>query len=124
MGGRADAGADAMAHEASKRRAKLHMEKPLPAGEGSSRQQGGLDVVDHVQAPVQVSPTPEQVAPPPEQVTPLPRHLPPLPQPVVNVDGDDDEEEVSPILGNILGFLVQSLIYFWAWLGFLLFFHL
>lgn len=117
MGGRADAGADAMAHEASKRRAKLHMEKPLPAGEGSSRQQGGLDVVDHVQAPVQVSPTPEQV-------TPLPRHLPPLPQPVVNVDGDDDEEEVSPILGNILGFLVQSLIYFWAWLGFLLFFHL
>ena len=117
MGGRADAGADAMAHEASKRRAKLHMEKPLPAGEGSSRQQGGRDVVDHVQAPVQVSPTPEQV-------TPLPRHLPPLPQPVVNVDGDDDEEEVSPILGNILGFLVQSLIYFWAWLGFLLFFHL
>ena len=120
-----------MAHEASKRRAKLHMEKPLPAGEGSSRQQGGLDVVDHVQAPVQVSPTPEQVAPPPEQVTPLPRHLPPLPrhlpplpQPVVNVDGDDDEEEVSPILGNILGFLVQSLIYFWAWIGFLLFFHL
>ena len=104
----------------------------------SSRQQGGLDVSDHVQAPVQVSPTPEQVAPPPEQVTPLPRHLPPLPrhllplprhlhplpQPVVNVDGDDDEEEVSPILGNILGFLVQSLIYFWAWLGFLLFFHL
>ena len=113
-----------MAHEASKPRAKLHKEKPVPAGEGSSRQQGGLDVVDHVQAPVQVSPTPEQVAPPPEQVTPLPRHLPPLPQPVVNVDGDDDEEEVSPILGNILGFLVQSLIYFWAWLGFVLFFHL
>ena len=76
----------------------------------SSRQQGGLDVSDHVQAPVQVSPTPEQVAPPPEQVTPLPRHLPPLPQPVVNIDGGDDEEEVSPILGNILGFLVQSLI--------------
>ena len=73
---------------------------------------------------MQVEPTLEQVAPPPEQVTPLPRHLPPLPQPVVNVDGDDDEEEVSPILGNILGFLVQSLIYFWAWLGFLLFFHL
>ncbi|XBI58893.1 hypothetical protein VPH35_040056 [Triticum aestivum] len=101
MGGRADAGADAMAHEASKRRAKLHMEKPLPAGEGSSWQQGGRDIVDHVQAPVQVSPMPEQVAPPPEQVTPLPhhlpplpRHLPPLPQPVVNVDGDDDEEEV------------------------------
>ncbi|XBI53768.1 hypothetical protein VPH35_035933 [Triticum aestivum] len=100
MGGWADAGADAMAHEASKRRAKLHMEKSLPAGEGSSQQQGGLDVVDHVQAPVQVSPTPEQVAPSPEQVTPLPRHLPPLPrhlppllQPVVNVDGDDDEEE-------------------------------
>ncbi|VAH56362.1 unnamed protein product [Triticum turgidum subsp. durum] len=87
MGGRADAGADTMAHEASKHRAKLHMEKPLPAGEGSSRQQGGRDVVDHVQAPVQVSPTPEQV-------TPLPRHLPPLAQPVVNVDGDNDEEEV------------------------------
>ncbi|XBI06472.1 hypothetical protein VPH35_134483 [Triticum aestivum] len=97
MGGRADAGADAMAHEASKRRAKLHMEKSLPAGEGSSRQQGGRDVVDHVQAPVQVSPTPEQVAPPPEQVTPLPRHLPPLPQPMVNVDGDDDEEEVAAL---------------------------
>ena len=93
----------------------------------SSRQQGGLDVSDHVQAPVQVSPTPEQVAPSPEQVThlpPLARHLPPLPQTVVNVNGDDDEEEVSPILLNILGFLVQSLIYFWAWLGFLLFFHL
>ncbi|XBJ14152.1 hypothetical protein VPH35_006236 [Triticum aestivum] len=101
MGGRADAGADAMAHEASKRRANPHLEKPLPTGEGSSRQQGGLDVIDHVQAPMQVSPTPEQVAPPPEQVTPLPRHLPPLPchfpplpQPVVNIDGDDDEEEV------------------------------
>ncbi|VAH75395.1 unnamed protein product [Triticum turgidum subsp. durum] len=106
MGGRADAGADATAHEASKHYAKLHMEKPLPAGEGSSRQKGGLDVVDHVQAPVQVSPMLEQVAPPPEQVTPLPchlpplphhlpplpHHLPPLPQPVVNVDGDDDEE--------------------------------
>nr|CDM82806.1 unnamed protein product [Triticum aestivum] len=85
MGGRADAGDDATAHEASKHYAKLHMEKPLPAGEGSSRQKGGLDVVDHVQAPVQVSPMPEQVAPPPEQVapppeqvTPLPRHLPPL----------------------------------------------
>ncbi|XBJ09483.1 hypothetical protein VPH35_014550 [Triticum aestivum] len=77
-------------------RTKLHMEEPLPAGEGSSRQQRGRDVVDHVQAPVQVSPTPEQV-------TPLPRHLPPLPQPVVNVDGDDDDEEISPILGNILG---------------------
>jgi len=64
------------------------------------------------------------VAPPPEEVTPLPRHLPPLAQPVVNVDSDNDEEEVSPILGNILGFLVQSLIFFWAWLGFLLFFHL
>ncbi|VAH01109.1 unnamed protein product [Triticum turgidum subsp. durum] len=86
MGGRADAGADAMVHEASKHRVQLHMEKPLPAGEGSSRQQGGRDVVDHVQAPVQVSPTPEQV-------TPLPCHLPPLPQPVVNIDGDDDEEE-------------------------------
>ena len=60
----------------------------------------------------------------PEQVTPLPRHLPPLPQPVVNIDGDDEEEEVSPILGNILGFLVQSLIYFWAWIEFLLFFHI
>ncbi|XBI40394.1 hypothetical protein VPH35_124989 [Triticum aestivum] len=90
MGGRADAGADAMAHEASKRRAKLHMEKPLPAGEGSSRQQGGHDVVDHVQAPVQVSPKPEQV-------NPLPRHLPPLLQLVVNVDGDDDEEEVAAL---------------------------
>ena len=106
-----------MAHEVSKLPAKLHMEKPLPAREGSSRQQAGVDVVDHVQASMQVSPTPEQV-------TPLPRHLPPLPQPVVNIDGDDNEEEVSPILGNILGFLVQSLIYFWAWLGFLLFFHL
>ncbi|XBJ09105.1 hypothetical protein VPH35_014245 [Triticum aestivum] len=85
MGGRADA----MAHEASKPRAKLHKEKLVPAGEGSSRQQGGLDVVDHVQAlhPVQVAPTLEQV-------TPLPRHLPPLPQPIVNVDGDDDGEEV------------------------------
>ncbi|VAI94180.1 unnamed protein product [Triticum turgidum subsp. durum] len=79
MGVRADARADAMAHEASKPHAKLHMEKPVPAGEGSSRQHGGLDIVDHVQAPVQVAPTPEQVAPPPEQVTPLPRHLPPLP---------------------------------------------
>ena len=125
MGGRADAGADDMAQEASKRRAKLHMEKPLPTGEVSSRQQGGRDVVDHVQAPAQVSPTPEQVTPLPRHLPPLPCHLPPLPQPVVNVDGDDDEEEeVSPILGNILGFLVQSLIYFWAWLGFLLFFHL
>ncbi|VAH45857.1 unnamed protein product [Triticum turgidum subsp. durum] len=63
MGGRANAGADAMAHE----------------------------------APVQVSPTPEQVTPPREQVTPLPRHLPPLPQPVVNIDGDDDEEEVAAL---------------------------
>ncbi|XBI91352.1 hypothetical protein VPH35_028690 [Triticum aestivum] len=97
MGGRANAGADAMAHEASKRRAKLHNEKLLPSGKGSSRQQGGLDVVDHVQAPVQVSPTPEQVTPPREQVTPLPRHLPPLPQPVVNIDGDDDEEEVAAL---------------------------
>ncbi|XBH60582.1 hypothetical protein VPH35_115165 [Triticum aestivum] len=55
-------------------------------------------------ADAMVSPTPEQVAPPPEQVTPLPRHLPPLPhhlpplpQPVVNVDGDDDEEEVAAL---------------------------
>ncbi|KAF7039860.1 hypothetical protein CFC21_049804 [Triticum aestivum] len=81
MGGRADAGADTMAHEASKPHAKLHMAKSIPTGEGSSRQQGGLDVVDHVQAlhSVQVAPTPEQVAPPPEQVTPLPRHMPPLP---------------------------------------------
>uniref|UniRef100_M8C5P4 Uncharacterized protein n=1 Tax=Aegilops tauschii TaxID=37682 RepID=M8C5P4_AEGTA len=87
MGGRADAVADAMAHEASKPRAKLHKEKPVPASEGSSRQQGGLDVVDHVQAlhPVHVAPRPEQVAPPPEQ-------------PVVNVDGDDDGEEVLPPL--------------------------
>ncbi|XBI08098.1 hypothetical protein VPH35_135886 [Triticum aestivum] len=90
MGGRADA----MAHEASKHRAKLHTEKPLPAVEGSSRQQGGLDVVDHVQSPVQVSPTPEQVTPLPRHLPPLPRHLLPLPQPVVNVDGDDEEEEV------------------------------
>ncbi|XBJ09273.1 hypothetical protein VPH35_014372 [Triticum aestivum] len=99
MGGRADVGADAMAHEVSKPRAKLHKEKPVPAGEGSCRQQGGLDVVDHVQAlhPVQVAITLEQVALPPEQVTPVPRHLPPLPQPVVNVDGDDDGEEVAPL---------------------------
>ncbi|XBJ18480.1 hypothetical protein VPH35_009638 [Triticum aestivum] len=54
MGGRADTGAGAMAHEASKRWAKLHMEKPLPTGEESIRQQGDLDIVDHVQAPVQV----------------------------------------------------------------------
>ncbi|XBH57369.1 hypothetical protein VPH35_078986 [Triticum aestivum] len=97
MGGRADAGADAMAHEASKRRAKLHMEKPLPVSEGSIRQQGGRDVVDHVQAPAQVSPTPEQVTPLPRHLPPLPCHLPPLPQPVVNVDGDDEEEEVAPL---------------------------
>ncbi|XBI11918.1 hypothetical protein VPH35_138872 [Triticum aestivum] len=92
MGGRADA----MAHEASKPRAKLHKEKPVPAGEGSNRQQGGLDVVGHVHAlhPVQVPRRPEQVAPPPEQVTHLPRHLPPPPQPVINVNGDDDGEEV------------------------------
>ncbi|XBI76561.1 hypothetical protein VPH35_069780 [Triticum aestivum] len=89
MGGRADTGADAMAHEASKCRAKLHMEKPLPVGE----------------APVQVSPTPkqvapplEQVAPPPEQVTHLPHHLPPLPQPMVNIDRDDDKEEVATLV--------------------------
>ncbi|XBH66901.1 hypothetical protein VPH35_095366 [Triticum aestivum] len=97
--------ADAMAHEASKRRAKLHMEKPLPAGEGSSRQQGGLDVVDHVQAPVQVSPMPEQVAPPPEQVaalvpqtelvSPLPRVTPPMPEHVVV--GDVNKEDVAPL---------------------------
>uniref|UniRef100_N1QW85 Uncharacterized protein n=1 Tax=Aegilops tauschii TaxID=37682 RepID=N1QW85_AEGTA len=63
MGGRADAGADTMAHEASKPRAKLHKEKPVPAGEGSSRQQGSLDIVDHVQGlhPVQVAPMTEQV---------------------------------------------------------------
>ncbi|XBI12651.1 hypothetical protein VPH35_139493 [Triticum aestivum] len=94
MGGRADA----MAHEASKRRAKLHMEKPLPAGEGSSRQQGGRDVVDHVQAPVQVSPTPEQVAPPleqTEQVSPLPRVTPPVPERVVA--GDVNKDEVAPL---------------------------
>ncbi|XBH71332.1 hypothetical protein VPH35_098797 [Triticum aestivum] len=99
MGGRADVGANTMAHEASKPRAKLHKEKPVAAGEGSSMQQGSLDVVDHVQAlhPVQLAPTPEQVAPPPEQVTPLPRHLPHLLQPVINVDGDDDGEEVAPL---------------------------
>ncbi|VAI43538.1 unnamed protein product [Triticum turgidum subsp. durum] len=90
MGGRADTGFDAMAHKASKHRAKLHMEKPLPAGEGSSRQQGGRDVVDHVQAPVQVSPMLEQV-------TPLPRHLPSLPQPVVNVAAlAPQTEQVTP----------------------------
>ncbi|VAH73466.1 unnamed protein product [Triticum turgidum subsp. durum] len=57
-----------------------------------------------VGADAMVSPTPEQVAPPPEQVTclprhlpPLPRHLPPLPQPVVNVNGDDNEEEVAAL---------------------------
>ncbi|VAH21409.1 unnamed protein product [Triticum turgidum subsp. durum] len=105
MGGRADAGADDMAQEASKRRAKLHMEKPLPAGKVSSRQQGVLDVVDHVQAPVQVSPTPEQVAPPSEQVaalvpqkeqvSPLPRVTPPVPERVVV--GDVNKEDVAPL---------------------------
>ncbi|KAE8801189.1 hypothetical protein D1007_23215 [Hordeum vulgare] len=107
--------ADAMAYEASKPDAKLDMEKPVLAGEGSSGQQGGLDVVDDVQAlpPEQVAPPLELVAPTPEQVTPLPRHLPPLLQPVV--DGDDNGEEAShltPIFGNILGLLVQSFIYF------------
>ncbi|XBH61126.1 hypothetical protein VPH35_115627 [Triticum aestivum] len=102
MGGRADA----MAHEASKHRAKLHMEKPLPAGEGSSRQQGGRDVVDHVQAPVQVSPTSEQpfmwapvaaLAPQTEQVSPLPRVTPPVPEPVVAGDvNNDDISHLSP----------------------------
>ncbi|XBH98400.1 hypothetical protein VPH35_127918 [Triticum aestivum] len=48
-------------------------------------------------ADAMVSPTPEQVAPSLEQVTPLPCHLPPLPQPVVNVDGDDDEEKVAAL---------------------------
>uniref|UniRef100_A0A3B6RMS9 Uncharacterized protein n=1 Tax=Triticum aestivum TaxID=4565 RepID=A0A3B6RMS9_WHEAT len=105
MGGRADAGSDAMAHEASKRRAKLHMEKPLPADEGSSRQQGGRDVVDHVQAPVQVSPTPEKVAhsleqvaalaPQTEQVSPLPWVTPPVPEPVVA--GDVNKDDVAPL---------------------------
>ncbi|VAH01108.1 unnamed protein product [Triticum turgidum subsp. durum] len=106
MGGRADAGADAMVHEASKHRVQLHMEKPLPAGEGSSRQQGGRDVVDHVQAPVQVSPTPEQVAPfmwalvaalapQIEQVSPLPRVTPPVPEPVVA--GDVNKDDVAPL---------------------------
>uniref|UniRef100_M8CC23 Uncharacterized protein n=1 Tax=Aegilops tauschii TaxID=37682 RepID=M8CC23_AEGTA len=92
IGGRADAGADAMAHQESMPRANLHKEKPVHAGEGSSQQQGGLDVVDHVQAlhPVQVAPTPEQV-------TPLPCYLPPLSQPVVNADGDNDGEEVAPL---------------------------
>ncbi|KAI5001096.1 hypothetical protein ZWY2020_011058 [Hordeum vulgare] len=87
MGGRADVRADAMASEASKPRANLDMEKLVPVGEGSSRQQGGLDVVEDVQAlppeqvapsPERVAPTPEQVAPSPEQVSPLPRHLPPF----------------------------------------------
>ncbi|XBJ07069.1 hypothetical protein VPH35_012645 [Triticum aestivum] len=98
MGGRADAGADAMAHEASKLWAKLPMEKPLPACEGSRRQQGGLDVVDHVQAPVQVSPMPEQVAalvPQTEQVSSLPRATPPVPEPVVV--GDVNKEDVAPL---------------------------
>ncbi|XBI37053.1 hypothetical protein VPH35_122470 [Triticum aestivum] len=88
IGGRANA----MAHEVSKLPAKLHMEKPLPAGEGSSRQQGGLDVVDHVQASMQVSPTPEQVAalaPQMEQVTP------PVPEPVVV--GDVNKGDVAPL---------------------------
>ncbi|KAI4984204.1 hypothetical protein ZWY2020_046592, partial [Hordeum vulgare] len=61
--------------------------KPVPIGEGSSEQQGGLDVVVDVHALPR-----EHVAPPSEQVTPLPCHLPPLPQPVV--DDDDDGEEV------------------------------
>ncbi|VAH70324.1 unnamed protein product [Triticum turgidum subsp. durum] len=106
MGGRADAGADAMVHEASKRCAKLHMEKPLPANEGSSRQQGGRDVIDHVQAPVQVSPTLEQVAPfmwapvtalapQTEQVSPLPWVTPPVPEPVVA--GDVNKDDVTPL---------------------------
>ncbi|VAH45693.1 unnamed protein product [Triticum turgidum subsp. durum] len=105
MGGRADGRTDAMVHEASKRHAKMHMEKPLPAGEVSIRQQGGLDVVDHIQAPVQVSPTSEQVAPPPEQVaalvpqmeqvSPLPRVTPPVPEPVVV--GDVKKEDVAPL---------------------------
>ncbi|KAE8815116.1 hypothetical protein D1007_07437 [Hordeum vulgare] len=82
MGGRADA----MAYEASKPRAKQDMEKTIPAGEGSSGQQGGLDIVDDVQALLS-----EQLGPTPKQVTPLPQHLPPVPQPVV--DGDDDGEE-------------------------------
>ncbi|VAH98503.1 unnamed protein product [Triticum turgidum subsp. durum] len=105
IGGRADAGADDMAHEASKHHAKPHMEKPLPSGEGSSWQQGGLDVVDHVQAPVQVSPPPEQVAalapqvaalaPQTEQVSPLPRVTPPVPEPVVV--GNVNKENVAPL---------------------------
>ncbi|VAH84720.1 unnamed protein product [Triticum turgidum subsp. durum] len=105
MGGRADARADTMAHEASKHRAKLHMEKPLPAGEGSNRQQGGLDIVDHVQAPVQVSLTLDQAAPPPEQVaalaprmeqvSPLPRVTPRVPEPIVV--GNVNKEDVAPL---------------------------
>ncbi|XBI61318.1 hypothetical protein VPH35_042131 [Triticum aestivum] len=110
MGGRADTGADAMAHEAFKRRAKLHMEKPLPAGEGSSRQQGGRDVVDHVQAPVQVSPTPEQVTPLPrpalapqtERVSPLPWVTPSVPEPVVAGDvNKDDISHLSPLVAPL-----------------------
>ncbi|XBI69965.1 hypothetical protein VPH35_064570 [Triticum aestivum] len=95
MGGRADA----MAHEASKRRAKLHMEKPLPTGEGSSRQQGGRDVVDHVQAPVQVAPfmwaPVAALAPQMEQVSPLLRVTPLVPEPVVA--GDVNKDDVAPL---------------------------
>ncbi|XBJ06257.1 hypothetical protein VPH35_024905 [Triticum aestivum] len=93
MGGRADDGVDAMAHEASKRHAKLHMEKPLPAGEGSSRQQGGRDVVDHV-APFMWAPV-TALAPHTEQVSPLPRVTPPVPEPVVT--GDVNKDNVAPL---------------------------
>ncbi|KAE8782102.1 hypothetical protein D1007_44622 [Hordeum vulgare] len=62
------------------------MEKSVPASEGLSGQQGGLDVVDDVHAL-----PPEQVAPPPEQVARLSCLLPPFPQPMV--DGHDDGEE-------------------------------
>ncbi|XBH80863.1 hypothetical protein VPH35_106522 [Triticum aestivum] len=94
MGGRADARADAMAHEASKRRANLHMEKPLPAGEGSSRQQGGCDVVDHVALPFMWAPV-AALAPQTEQVSPLPRVTPPVPEPVVA--GDVNKDGVAPL---------------------------
>nr|CDM86070.1 unnamed protein product [Triticum aestivum] len=90
MGGRANAGADVMAYEASKPRSKMYMEKPVPAAEWLSGQQGSLDIFDDVHALY-----PEQVAPTPEQVTSLPRHPPPLPQPVV--DSDDDGEEVATL---------------------------
>ena len=71
------------------------------AGEGSSGQQGCLDILAAV-----LDLHPEQVAPSPVQVTLLPRLLTPPPEPVV--DGDDDGEEVghlSSLLGQIQSFI-------------------